>query len=132
MSAQQNKALVHRLFEEVWNKNNMEVAKEIIHDDYKSSEDELRRGIVNLGGTIESYRETYSDLNFKIERMFTEEDTVVTIWRATGVANFKFFTNRKGEEQNMSLKAEGVSLSRIADGKIIENNLYWPNDPLFP
>jgi hypothetical protein len=25
-----------------------------------------------------------------------------------------------------------VSLSRIADGKIIEHKLYWPRYPLFP
>ena len=38
MSVQQNKAIVHRLFEEVWNQDKMDVAKEILHDDYSSSE----------------------------------------------------------------------------------------------
>lgn len=64
--------------------------------------------------------------------MFTEGDTVVTVWRATGVATNEFFTDRLGKERNRELKAEGVSLSRIADGKLIENNLYWPRDPLRP
>jgi predicted ester cyclase len=38
-----------------------------------------KRGLEVLAADIEFYREMYSDLNFKIERMFTEGDTVVTI-----------------------------------------------------
>jgi hypothetical protein len=135
MSAQQNKALVRRLYEEVWNQDNMDVAKEILHDDYRSFENitfASLRGPTVLAADIKFYREQYANLNFKIERMFTEEDTVVAVWHASGVANFEFFTNRAGQEMNKSLQAEGVSLSRIADSKIIENRLYWPRDRLSP
>ena len=133
--SEQNKTMVRRLFEEVWNQDKMDVAKEILHDDYSSSENidfAFKRGLEVLAADIKFYREKYSNLNFQIKRMFIEGDTVVTVWRASGVAKFEFFTNRKGEEENKSLKAEGVSLSRIADDKIIENNLYWPRDPLSP
>jgi hypothetical protein len=135
MSTQENKAMVRRLFEEVWNQDKMDVAKEILHDDYSSSENitfASMRGLEVLAADIKFYREKYSNLNFQIKRMFIEGDTVVTVWQASGVANFELFTNRKGEEVNKSLRAEGVSLSRIADDKIIENNLYWPRDPLSP
>ena len=135
MSVQQNKAIVHRLFEEVWNQDKMDVAKEILHDDYSSSENitfATLRGLQVLAADIKFYREMYSNLNFQIKRMFIEGDTVVTVWQASGVAKSEFFTNRKGEEENRSLRAEGVSLSRIADDKIIENNLYWPRNPLSP
>lgn len=135
MSAQQNKAMVRRLFEEVWNQDNMDVAKEILHSDYSSSENitfAFLRGLQVLAADINFYREMYSNLNFQIERMFTEGDTVVTVWRASGVANNEFFDNRKGERENKRLEAEGVSLSRIADGKIIESKLYWPRHPLTP
>ena len=135
MAAQQNKAIVSRLFEVVWNDNNMEAAKEIIHEDYSSSENitfASRRGLDVLAADMEFYRELYADLNFTIERMFTEGDTVVTIWRATGVASHETFINRQGKEVNKELRAEGVNLSRIADGKIIESRLYWPRHPFSP
>jgi ketosteroid isomerase-like protein len=135
MPAQQNKATVRRLFEEVWNKNDLDVAKDIIHDDYRSDENitfAFKRGLEVLAADIEFYREMYSDLTFTIEQMFTEGDMVVTVWRATGVATNEFFTDRSGKQRNRELKAEGVSLSQIADGKLIENNLYWPRSPLHP
>jgi ketosteroid isomerase-like protein len=64
--------------------------------------------------------------------MFTHEETVVSMWRASGVANHEEFVNRRGETQKKELKAEGASLTRIADGKIIENRLYWPRYPFSP
>lgn len=134
-SAEQNEALVRRLFEEVWNQDKMDVAEGIIHDDYRSSENitfASERGIRVLAADINFYREMYSDLNFQIERMFSQGDTVVAVWQASGVATNEFFTDRAGRERNKSLQAEGVSLSKIADGKIIESGLYWPRDPLFP
>ena len=134
MSAQQNKEIVSRLFYEVWNDDNMEAAKEIINDDYISSENiipHFKRGLEVFTADIKFYREMYSNLNFKIERMLTEGDTVVA-WRATGVANNEFFTSRVGKEENKEVRAEGVTLNRIADDKIIESRFYWPRDPLFP
>ena len=101
-----------------------------ITDQMKTS---LKRGLAVLAADMKFYREMYSDLTFTIvKQMFTEGDTVVTVWRATGVATNEFFTDRSGEERNRELKAEGVSLSRIADGKLIGNNLYWPRHPLHP
>jgi len=134
-STQQNEALVRRLFEEVWNENKMDMAEEIIHDGYRSSENitfASERGIKVLAADINFYREMYSDLNFQIKRMFSQGDTVVTVWQASGVATNEFFTDRAGNERNKELRAEGVSLSEIVDGKIIESGLYWPRYPLFP
>ena len=37
-SAQDSKMMVRRLFEKVWNQNDLETAKEIIHTDYSSVE----------------------------------------------------------------------------------------------
>jgi hypothetical protein len=43
--------------------------------------------------------------------------------------NLKF---NLSQERKLRLEAEGVSLSRIADGQIIETTLYWPRDLLHP
>ena len=134
-SAQDSKMMVRRLFEKVWNQNDLETAKEIIHIDYSSVENidfASIRGLTILQEDMKFYREMYSNLKFEIDRMFTHEDTVVSMWRASGVANHEEFVNRRGETQKKELKAEGASLTRIADGKIIENRLYWPRHPLFP
>lgn len=106
MSALEKKAVVRRLFEEVWNQHKMEVAQEIIHDGYSSAEKitfAARRGLQVLAAEMNFYREMYADLNFKIERMFTEEETVVSIWPSSGIANHETFIDRDGDEQHKSL-----------------------------
>jgi hypothetical protein len=141
MSAE-NEALVRRLFEEVWNQGNMSAAKEIVHEDYTSPDGPFwittpessggwpgryaEAGLETLEQEMESYRETYSDLRFEIERTFSEKNVVITTWRATGIVKGEFFTNRAGQELPVELGSKGMSWSRIADGKIIENRLYWP------
>jgi hypothetical protein len=141
MSAE-NEALVRRLFEEVWNQGNMSAAKEIVHEDYTSPDGPFwittpessggwpgrysEAGLETLEQEMESYRETYSDLRFEIERTFSEKNVVITTWRATGIVKGEFFTNRAGLELPVELGSKGMSWSRIADGKIIENRLYWP------
>jgi len=138
----ENEALVRRLFEEVWNQGNMSAAKEIVHEDYTSPDGPFwittpessggwpgrysEAGLETLEQEMESYRETYSDLRFEIERTFSEKNVVITTWRATGIVKGEFFTNRAGRELPVELGSKGMCWSRIADGKIIENRLYWP------
>ena len=93
-SAQDSKMMVRQLFEKVWNKNDLETAKEIIHTDYSSVENidsASIRGLTILQEDMKFYREMYSNLKFEIDRMFTREDTVVSMWRASGVANHEEF-----------------------------------------
>ena len=141
MSAQ-NEALVRRLFEEIWNQDDLNAAKEIVSQDYTSADGPFwistpdagaihpgrysQAGLETLREEMKSYRETYSDLRFKIERMFSEKNLVITTWRAKGIVKDEFFTARGGGEFPVELDSEGMSLSRIADGKILENRLYWP------
>jgi hypothetical protein len=138
----ENEVLVRRLFEEVWNAGDLNAAREIVHQDYTSSDGPFwlstpeagasnpgrysEAGLETLQEEIRSYRGTYSDLRFEIERTFSEKNVVITTCRATGIVKDQFITTRTGAEMPVELDSEGMSLSRIADGKIIENRLYWP------
>jgi len=135
MSAQANKTLVRRLFEEVWNNGNLETAKEIVDKNYSSIENQVfasTPGPEIVAADIELYQSLYDGLNFQIERMFTEGGTVVTVWKVSGVSKTETFVNRKGETVPKSLKAEGVSLSEVKDGKITAHRFLWPRRPLSP
>lgn len=141
MSAE-NEALVRRLFEEVWNQGNLSAAKEIVHEDYASPDGPFwietpegggsspgrwaEAGLETLEQEMKSYRETYSDLRFEIGRTFSEKNVIIASWRASRIVKDEFFTSRGGQEVPVELDSEGMSLSRIADDKIIENRLYWP------
>jgi hypothetical protein len=135
MSAQNDKDLVRRFFEEVWNQNNVEAAKEIVHDNYSSIENLVfasTPGPQIVAAEMEFYRSLYEGLSFKIERMFTEGNTVVTVWQASGTSKDETFVNRAGKTEPKSLRAEGVSLTEAKDGKIATHRFLWPRNPLFP
>lgn len=135
MSAQNHEDLVRRFFEVVWNQNNVEAAKEIVHDKYSSIENlvfDSTPGPQIVAAEMELYRSLYEELTFKIERMFTEGNTVVTVWEASGTSKQETFFDRAGNTRPKSLVAEGVSLTEAKDGKIAAHKFLWPRNPLFP
>jgi limonene-1,2-epoxide hydrolase len=135
MSVQASEAVVRRFFEEVWNKNDAKAADEIVHQNYRSIENQVfpsTPGPQIVAAELELFRSLYDQLNFQIERMFTDGDTIVTIWKASGISKEVTFFNRKGEEVPKTLEAVGVSLSEVKEGKIAANCLLWPRNPLHP
>jgi hypothetical protein len=86
MSKESDEELVRRFFEEVWNQNSVEAAKAIVHEHYASIENlvfDITPGPQIVAAEMELYRSLYEGLHFKIERMFTEGNTVVTARRRT-------------------------------------------------
>ena len=135
MSKDNDKDLVRRFFEEVWNQNSVEAAKAIVHDHYSSIENlvfDITPGPQIVAAEMELYRSLYEGLNFKIERMFTEGNTVVTVWQASGTSKDETFVNRRGDVVPKSLEAEGVSLTEARDGKISAHRFLWPHKRLSP
>jgi ketosteroid isomerase-like protein len=135
MSAQANKTLVQRLFEEVWNQNNLTVANEIIHKEYSSIENQVfasTPGPEIVAAEIKLYHSLYDGLHFQVEQMFAEGDTIVTVWKADGVSKTETFVARDGQSVPKTLRAEGASLSEIKDGRIAAHRFFWQRDPLFP
>ena len=135
MPALNDKDLVRRFFEDVWNKNDANAAKAIVHDNYSSTENiefPSMPGPQIVAKDLGFYRSLYDGLNFKIDRMFTEGDTVVTMWQASGTSKTETFVIRKGDVEPKLLRCEGVSLTQARDGKIAAHRFLWPRDPLFP
>ena len=131
---QPSMAVVRKLYEAVWNTNDMATAKSIIHAEFTSAENitfPAIRGLPRLEAEMKFYRDMYPGLKFAVVRMLATGDTIVTVWRVTG-GSHEEFTDRGGNKRKKELKAEGVGLSRVVDGRIVETTLYWPRDPLFP
>jgi predicted ester cyclase len=116
MSLQENKALVRRFIEEIFNKRNSDALDEIMHPDFSNP------GTNTYG--LDQYKEQMSvsmprwsaaGLHVTIEEMITEGDKIAYrwTWRET----------REGEQRT----ADGVSVQRIADGKIAES-VFWMRD----
>ena len=117
MSAE-NKALVRRWFEEVWNNGRAEVIDEML------GPDSVHRGLgLVVRGPDEfkpfyaKFRDAFPDLQIRVEDVIAEGDTVACRWTATGThlgAGLGFPATGK------QVEFIGMGLVRIADGKLVE------------
>lgn len=121
---EQNKHLVRRAVEEIWNQGNYDLLEEFITNNFtihSSNPDEKEYG---LEGVIKFYtqlRDAFPDIHFTIDSQVAEADRVVTQWTAQGThrGNFRGIppTGRK-------FKITAIDIERIVDGKVVE---CWPS-----
>lgn len=123
MSTETNKAIAHRIFEEVFNAGNLDLLDELASTDVvvHYSEAEPVRGLASYKRAFRASQPAFPDMHFTIEDVITVEDRVVTRWtmRAT----------HRGEYLGVAATGRhvietGISIYRIVDGKVVEG---WVN-----
>ncbi len=122
--SEQNKMLVRRAIEEVWNLGNFAVVDElaasdiVVHASTPADEIHGREGVKQFYATL---RAAFPDLHFMIEDQIAEGDRVVTRWTARGT-HIGVFQGLPPTGKQVRLT--GIDIDRIADGKVVE---CWPN-----
>ena len=125
MSTEDNKALVHRFFQEFWDQKNLAVADELLaatHVDHTpGSPPGLPPGPEGFKQFASVYFAAFPDLRLTIEDMVAEGDKVVTRWtsHATHTGNL-FGIPPTGKSTSIT----GITISRLAGGKAVET---WTN-----
>ena len=123
--------LARKLTKEIYEKGNMDAAYEIIDEDhifhvpagadYKSGREGVTRRAV-------MFRTAFPDLKFNIDQTFAEGDLVAMHWTFRGTHNGQFLgAAPTGKQVNI----EGLSMSRIKDGKIVESWGFWDTGQFF-
>ena len=124
VTAEENKALVRRSFEEVFNQGNLDAVEEIFASDYvlhdPTSPEEIR-GIEGMRQYVSIYRSAFPDLQQSIEDQFAEGEKVATRLMGRGT--------HQGELLGIPptgnrVEAPGIVINRISGGKIAES---WAN-----
>ena len=120
MSTEQNRALVRRVFEEVWNQGKLEVADEIYAADYVLRNPGVAevRGIEALKELVTAYRAAFPDLRYTVEDLIAEGDKVAARWKVEGT--------HRGEMMGIpptgkQAAVTGMSMVRIVGGKMVED-----------
>jgi steroid delta-isomerase-like uncharacterized protein len=125
MSTEQNKTLVRRYWEEVWNKGNLAVADELIASDFDGhplpSDPDFGRGPAGQKHLVGMYRTAFPDVRMTIEDMTAEGDRVVVRWTARGTQTGVFM---EIPATGKPTKVTGMFANRLAGGKIVEG---WGN-----
>ena len=120
-----NKAIVRRLYEEVWNKRRLDVVEELISPSHA-----LNDPIVSGSQTgpelykrrVVEFTASFPDLRFTIEDMIAEKGKVVVCWTISGTHKGEFMdipaTGKK-------VSVEGITIHHIANGKILDSYARW-------
>ena len=120
MSTEENKAIVHRAFEELFNQRNVDViderwAKEFIHNPGQEGRDPWKERVVPI------LTGSPPNLHLAIEDVIAEGDKVVVrfTWSFTHTVPI-FGVAPTGKYISWT----GISINRLGDGKIVEE---WAN-----
>lgn len=124
MSAEELKAISRREIE-AFNTGNLAILDEIAADDYVSYDPSLPepiRGKEAYKQVVAGYRAAFPDLQLTIDQQVAEGDTVATRWTARGTHEGELMGIAPTGKQ---ATVTGISLVRIADGKIVEDWTNW-------
>ena len=126
MSAEQNKALSRKLYEEIFSQGNTALIEQIFAVDYVNHDTSgppggWPHGPQGFHAVSGAYRGAFPDLQFTIEALVAEGDRVVTRWAARGTNSGSFAGM---PPTGKAVVVSGISIERIADGKIAES---WVN-----
>jgi steroid delta-isomerase-like uncharacterized protein len=119
--SEENKAIVKRIVQEIWNGGNLDLADELIAPDY----------VDNVSGTgsqvgpdgfkeaVNGVRDAFPDFVITINDMIAEDDKVVLVWT--------FIGTHKGELMGIAptdklIEFDGIYLYRFKDGKLVERS----------
>jgi steroid delta-isomerase-like uncharacterized protein len=114
---EKNKAVARRVFEEIFNQNKFEVAKEIYSPDFVNHGLQRSVGLKEDQEAARGWKDAFPDGKMGIVLMVAEDDLVTVIWTGTGTntgqGNGLPATGKKVE-------LRGITVWRIVDGKIRE------------
>ncbi len=120
-----NKALIRRLYEEVWNQRKFEVINEIISPSHALQAPNVAGSAVGPDAykrQVLRFLEGYPDLHWTIEDTIAEEDKVVACWTISGTQGGEYLgipaTNKK-------VSVDGITIHHIANGKIMDSYSNW-------
>ncbi len=117
-----NKAVICRLFEEVFNAGNVDVVADLVAVDargYDATSLEPVLGCESVQQVAVLFRSAFADLHVSLDDLIAEEDKVVARWTLQGTHQGTFMGIPATGKQ---VKAGGLVIYRLMGGKIAE---YW-------
>jgi len=120
MSAEENKAIVRRVYDEVMNQGDLSVVEELFASEYvyHSPGSPDLHGPDGFRQIVAMYRDAFPDLQQHPRAMIAEGDTVVSRWTASGTHQGELMgTAATGKRVGI----DGVVITRLSGGKVVED-----------
>src|SRR5260370_42628655 len=116
-----NRAVVRRVYEEVWSRRRVEGVNEIISPSHGLHETNVSGSAIGPDAykrVVTRWITAFPDLRFTIEDTVCEKDKLVVSWNISGTHKGEYLgiapTNRK-------ISVDGITISHIAGGKIMDS-----------
>jgi steroid delta-isomerase-like uncharacterized protein len=120
-----NKAIVRRLYEEVWNKRRLELVDDLISPSHALHDPNLSGSAVGPEAykrQVTRFITAFPDLRFTVEDIVGEKEKLAVAWTISGTHKGEFMgipaTNKK-------VSVDGITISHIVDAKIMDSYLSW-------
>jgi steroid delta-isomerase-like uncharacterized protein len=121
----ENKSIVRRLYEEVWNERKLDVVDELISPSHALHDANVPGSQIGPDGykqQVVRLTTAFPDLHFAIEDIFSEKDKLVVSWMVSGT--------HKGEYEGIpptdkKILVDGITISYMANGKILDSYVSW-------
>jgi steroid delta-isomerase-like uncharacterized protein len=126
MSAEDNLAMNRRIFEECWNKGNLNALDEVVSSTYVAHDPAAPGGALDSTAfkqNVAMYRSAFPDVQFTLDEAYAVgDDHVVARWTAVGT--------HSGPLQGLPPTGKratvtGITISRYANGKSVESYTNW-------
>lgn len=131
MSVEENKALVRKFFEEVWNNRNLDALDELYSEDFTLHalwQNTSAGGAIEATGiepakkVIGGWFTGFPDIKVTVEDQVAENDLVGSRHSSHGTHQADFMgIPASGKEATVT----GMTITRIADGKMVEAWTCW-------
>ena len=123
MSLEQNKSVVRRIYEELWDERKLDVADEVIAEgavNYDTGLVPQPFGPEQMKGTVRMVTAGFPDNRHKVEEMFAEGDAVIARVTLTGTHEGEFMgipaTGRK-------IEVNEIHTYKLEGGKVVEHRV---------
>ena len=116
-----NKAIIRRFYEELWDERNLEIIDQMVapsHALQVPSHSGSAMGPAAYKSQIQMYRQGFPDLEFTIEDLIGEGEKVVCCWTMSGTHQGEFM-GVPATGKRMSV--DGVTIHNVTNGKIMDS-----------
>jgi steroid delta-isomerase-like uncharacterized protein len=122
-----NKSIVRRLYEEVWNMRRLEVIDELISPSHAvqiTDATDPGRGIgpEAYARTVVEFVTAFPDVKFTVLDLIAENDKVVVCWNISGTHHGVF---RGIAPTGKKISVDGSTVNQLANGKIMDSYVSW-------
>lgn len=121
MSAEENKAVARRWYEDLFNPGNLDVADEIITQDHAMHDPtlpDLSPGPEGQKQLTRIYRSAFPDAHISVEDLVAEGDMVAVRWTGRGTHDGELMG---APASGNRVEVYGITINRISGGRISES-----------